>query len=160
MKRWLTAMALLAWLPWAGAAIDAFPFEDPDNEARYQQLSEELRCLVCQNQSLADSNAELAMDLRRQVYEMIREGRSDDAIVDYMVARYGDFVLYRPPMQPDTYLLWFGPVLLFLIGSVSLLVFVRRRAAANAGESGDLSSEDKQRLERLVGADSKEGGQR
>lgn len=160
MKRWLTALALLAWLPWAGAAIEAFPFEDAGKEERYQQLSEELRCMVCQNQSLADSNAELAQDLRRQVYEMVRDGHSDQEIVDYMVARYGDFVLYRPPVEPATWLLWFGPAILLVIGSVTVFVFVRRRVAVSAAQSGELSDEEKQRLQRLVDGDSGKGGGR
>ncbi|SCZ57973.1 cytochrome c-type biogenesis protein [Thiohalomonas denitrificans] len=159
MKKWLTAIALLVWLPLAGAAIDARPFEDPEQEDRYRQLTEELRCTVCQNQNLADSNAELAVDLRRKVYEMVQDGKSNDEITGYMVARYGDFVLYRPPMEPATYFLWFGPALLLVIGSVSLLVFVRRRMAANAVDSDELSSDERQRLERLTGADRKKGGQ-
>ncbi|WP_303905700.1 cytochrome c-type biogenesis protein [Thiohalomonas denitrificans] len=160
MKQWLTALALLVWLPLAGAAIDARPFEDPEQENRYRQLTEELRCTVCQNQNLADSNAELAVDLRRKVYEMVQEGQSDDQITNYMVARYGDFVLYRPPMEPATYLLWFGPALLLLIGSISLVVFIRRRMAVSVADSDELSSDERQRLEHLVGADSKKGGQR
>lgn len=156
MSRWLSATVLWLYLPLAVAAIDAFPFEDPESEARYRQLTEELRCLVCQNQNLADSNAELALDLRRRVYEMVVAGQSNEAIVDYMVARYGDFVLYRPPVRPATYLLWFGPVLLFIVGTVVLVTFVRSRMR-DGGDGGALSEAERQKLEQLLRDDSSDG---
>jgi cytochrome c-type biogenesis protein CcmH len=146
---------MLCWGTAAFAAIDAFPFETQQQEARYLKLIAELRCLVCQNQNLADSNAELALDLRRQVHEKILAGDSDGAIIDYMVTRYGDFVLYRPPVRPETYLLWFGPILLFLTGGVALLVFVRRHAAAR-GTSETLSSDEQQRLNAMLDDNTKE----
>ncbi len=151
MKR-LTAILMLALLPLGGAwaAIDAFEFDNPVDERRYQALSEELRCTVCQNQSLADSNADLALDLRRKVYEMILDGRSDSEITDYMVARYGDFVLYRPPVTPVTYGLWYGPVALFLLGTVVLVVYVRRRGRAADGEPETLTDEERKRLDDLL----------
>ena len=90
-------------------------FSDPDNAERYRKLIAELRCLVCQNQNLADSNAELARDMREVVARMIREGKSDRAVTDFMTARYGDFVLYRPPLRPSTWALWGGPLALLLI---------------------------------------------
>jgi len=89
-------------------------FDSPEQERRYQVLIDELRCLVCQNQNLADSNADLAQDLRNRTYKMIRQGRSDDEILDYMVARYGDFVLYKPPVKAATLLLWYGPIVILL----------------------------------------------
>ena len=114
-------LLLLLPLP-AFAADDGTPLADPRMETRYQALIRETRCLVCQNQTIADSNADLATDLRRQIREQITAGASDAEIVDYLVSRYGDFVLYRPPMKPTTWLLWAGPGLLVLIG---LLVFAR-----------------------------------
>lgn len=121
----LIAMLLFAY---AAAAGDAVPtVADPVTNKRAVHLAEQLRCLVCQNQSIADSNAELAVDLRRQINEQISQGRSDGEIVDFMVQRYGDFVLYRPPFNAATLLLWFGPVLLFATGLAVLIFNVRRR---------------------------------
>ena len=117
---WLVLVPLLG-LPVA-AVEDRAPFADAALEQRYQNLIRETRCLVCQNQTIADSNAPLASDLRRQIRQQLAEGASDADIVDYLVTRYGDFVLYRPPMKPTTWLLWSGPALLVLIG---LLVFAR-----------------------------------
>jgi len=101
--------------------------EDVVVEAQVQRLSEELRCLVCQNQTLADSHAELAEDLRKEIRELAAKGMSDKAIIDYLVARYGDFVRYRPPLKPTTVLLWFGPFVLLLAGVAGLFVMLRRR---------------------------------
>lgn len=107
---------------------------DPELEKRVMALSEELRCLVCQNQTLADSHAELAIDLKNQVREKLAAGMSEQDVIDYMVERYGDFVLYRPPVKGATWLLWFGPFLL-LVGGIGVLVLKlkRRRAADEAG---------------------------
>ena len=113
---------------------------------RYGTLVEELRCLVCQNQSIADSNADLARDLREKVDEMLRAGRSDDEIVAYMVARYGDFVRYRPPLDAATVLLWVGPFVLAALALGGLLVRIRRRPPASDG----LSESERNRLTRLV----------
>jgi len=101
---------------------------DPAIEARMVRITSELRCLVCQNQTIADSNAGLAVDLRRETREMLRQGKSDAEIVDYMTARYGDFVLYRPPLRTKTVPLWFGPALLLLIGGTVLVLTLRRRS--------------------------------
>ena len=101
---------------------------DPALEARVLRISAELRCLVCQNQTIAESNAELAVDLRRQVRDMLRKGASDREVLDYMTARYGDFVLYRPPVKSTTLLLWAGPAVLLLGGLVTLLLVLRRRS--------------------------------
>lgn len=111
-------MLTLQWLlvPPAALAIDTQPaFSDTERQTRYEHLTSELRCLVCQNQSVADSNADLAADLRRQVRDMIESGQSDTAIKTFMTERYGDFVLYDPPWSPRTYLLWGAPVLLLLL---------------------------------------------
>lgn len=103
-------------------------FDDPEKQQRYEQLINELRCLVCQNQTIADSNAELALDLRNKVAEQLAAGSSDEEIINYLTARYGDFVLYRPPIQSNTMLLWAGPFLLLGIGGVLLFFTLRRRA--------------------------------
>ena len=124
--RWI--VVLLLWLPFAVSAQIAQPLpEDPVANKRAVQLAEQLRCLVCQNQSIAESNAELAVDLRRQIREQIGQGRSDAEIVDFMVERYGDFVLYRPPFKATTLLLWFGPPLLLLLGIGVLVRYLRER---------------------------------
>ncbi len=111
-----------------GYAGDAVPVaEDPVIEARVQSLSELLRCLVCQNQNLADSHADLAIDLKNQVRDMLKQGQSEKEIIDYMVQRYGDFVLYRPPLKSTTWLLWGGPFVLFGLGLFGLFMHLRRR---------------------------------
>ncbi|MBF6058210.1 cytochrome c-type biogenesis protein CcmH [Thiomicrorhabdus sp. HH1] len=110
------------------AAIEEHRFKTPQQERDYRQLIDELRCLVCQNQNLADSNAELAQDLRRQVYSMLVDQQADkQQVVDYMVQRYGDFVLYRPPLKTQTTLLWAGPFLFLAIGVWFLIRLIRRQ---------------------------------
>ena len=114
----------------AGTALakDAAPaVEDPALEKRMQAIALELRCLVCQNQTIADSNADLAVDLRRQVRNMLREGKSEREIIDYMTARYGDFVLYRPPVKNTTALLWYGPAALLVLAVAVFILVLRRR---------------------------------
>ncbi len=121
--------ALLCHLAPPAFAGEAQPMaDDPALEARVMAVSAELRCLVCQNQTIADSHAALAVDLRQQVREMLRRGESEDAVVAYMTARYGDFVRYRPPLRPATWLLWFGPALLLALGLATLALVLRRRA--------------------------------
>ena len=112
-------------------------------------ISEELRCLVCQNESLAASRAELAEDLRREVRKLIRDGKSDAEIRDYLVARYGDFVLYRPPVKPTTWLLWFGPFALLAGGAVGLIAYLRRRAGKV--DAPELTPEQRAAAEALLG---------
>ena len=116
----------------ADARADAAPLEfaDAAEEARFRALAAELRCVMCQNNSLADSNAQIAHDLRVQVLALMREGMSDAQIKAYLVERYSEFVLYQPPLQPKTWLLWFGPALVLLGGLVTIVVIVRRRAVA------------------------------
>lgn len=113
-------------------AIDPLPFQNHAQEVRFQNLTRQLRCLVCQNENLADSNAELAKDLRMVVFKLMQEGRSDEQIKQYLVARYSNFVLYDPPVEPGTWLLWFGPPLMLLAGAGVVLVAVRRRRQASA----------------------------
>ncbi|MCK5903159.1 MAG: cytochrome c-type biogenesis protein CcmH [Cocleimonas sp.] len=108
--------------------IESHSFDSPEKEATYKRLIEELRCLVCQNQNIAGSNAELAQDLRRQTYEMVSKGSSRDEVVDFMVTRYGDFVLYQPPFKFKTLLLWFGPPLLLLISLIFLVRQLRKKS--------------------------------
>jgi cytochrome c-type biogenesis protein CcmH len=116
-------------LPGAARAKEAAPVDDdPVLEARVLRIAGELRCLVCQNQTIADSHATLAADLRQQVREMIQRGQTDAQIIDFMTERYGDFVLYRPPLKPTTVLLWFGPALLLVGGFVGLVIVLRRRS--------------------------------
>jgi len=115
------------------AAKEAAPeAADPALEARMVRITSELRCLVCQNQTIADSNAALAVDLRREARDLIRQGKSDDEVVAYMTARYGDFVLYRPPLKATTMLLWFGPAAMLLGGAAVLVAVLRRRSRMTA----------------------------
>jgi cytochrome c-type biogenesis protein CcmH len=124
------------------AAKEAVPeAADPALEARMVRITSELRCLVCQNQTIADSNAALAVDLRREARELLKQGKSDAEVVDYMTARYGDFVLYRPPLRATTVLLWFGPALLLGIGG-AVLVMVLRRRSRMAAEAFDPDEDD------------------
>lgn len=129
MKRFLLVMIFSVMYSVSGWAQEARPLEtNVVIEARVQQLSEELRCLVCQNQTLADSHADLALDLKREIREMVSKGMSDQVILDYLVSRYGDFVLYRPPFNVTTLLLWVGPFLLLFIGALILLLTLKKRA--------------------------------
>jgi len=124
--RWVLLIILL--IPGLAAAEEARPLADnPQVEARLKTLAVELRCLVCQNQTLADSNAPLAEDLRREVREMIAKDMSDREIIDFLVQRYGDFVLYRPPWKASTTLLWLGPFLLLIAGATALVLVLRKR---------------------------------
>lgn len=132
---------------------------DPLIELRVNDISSELRCLVCQNQTIADSNAELAIDLKNQVRVMVGEGRSDTEIMDYMVTRYGDFVRYRPPVKGATLLLWSGPFLFLLMGLVMLVITLRKRNAV-LQDNAPMSAEESQRLQSaLADEKSNEGGE-
>jgi len=125
------ALALLLFAG-AAAAVDPMPFRDAAEEARFRALTAELRCVMCQNQSLADSSAPIAKDLRREVFDLMRAGKSDDQIKTFLVERYTDFVLYKPPLNDRTWWLWFAPVLILLAGAATVTVIVRRRAKINA----------------------------
>jgi cytochrome c-type biogenesis protein CcmH len=152
MKR-LACLVLLALSMATGFAKDAAPLaEDPVVEARLIAISEEMRCLVCQNESLAGSRSDLANDLRRELRTLIKAGKSDQQIREFMVERYGDFVLYRPPVKPTTWLLWAGPFLLMITAVVVLLVYLRRRNRAVGDEV--LTDEESSRAMALL----KEGG--
>jgi len=148
----LLVIVAIALLPIALLAAEAVPTDkDPVASARAVALAEKLRCLVCQNQTILESNAELAQDLRTQIREQIAAGRSDAQIVDYMVARYGDFVLYQPPVKSTTLLLWAGPALLVGIGFLVLARTVRLRRVRP--EQPALTSEERERAARLLGGE-------
>ncbi|WP_456376877.1 cytochrome c-type biogenesis protein [Thiolapillus sp.] len=129
------------------ASVDTYEFSDPGQQALYLDLVQELRCLVCQNQNIADSNAELAQDLRRKTYEMVKKGESKDQIVEFMVTRYGDFVMYSPPFKATTLMLWVGPALIFVFAVAMLVRVIRRRPSS---DDRLLSDEQRQRAEQLL----------
>ena len=130
-------------------AKEAVPLaDDPVIEQRLIVISEEMRCLVCQNESLAGSRSDLANDLRREIRILINEGKTDEQIRNFMVERYGDFVLYRPPVKPITWLLWIGPFIILLAGIIGLLVYLRRRN--QSVPSVALSAEDNHRIDVLL----------
>ncbi len=149
MRGFLILLLLLGFSSTAlfAGSIEAYRFDDPVKEARYKVLIEELRCLVCQNQNLADSNAELAQDMRRLTYDMVRRGASNEEVSTYMVQRYGDFVLYLPPFKTSTALLWTGPFILLVASVLVLILFVRRR---NREVVPELTRADHESIQRLL----------
>jgi len=152
MKQLIHGLVLtLCLLGSASAAIDAYEFKDEAERERYRTLVEELRCPKCQNQNIADSNAPIAMDLRREIFRMLEEGQSNDQIVDYLVARYGDFVRYKPPVNTKTLVLWYGPAGLLVIGfGVLALILLRRRRGVGRPASNTLSEAERARLATLL----------
>lgn len=145
----LLAALLLALACAATPAQQARPLaDDPALEARVLQVAEELRCLVCQNESLAASQADLAVDLRGQIRSQLRQGRDEAQIIDYMVQRYGDFVLYKPPLRPSTWLLWGGPFALLLAGIAALVLTIRRRT--QQAQPQPLSAAERERVHQLL----------
>jgi cytochrome c-type biogenesis protein CcmH len=145
--KWVMLIILcLSGSAWAGEARPLA--DDPAAEARLKHLAVELRCLVCQNQTLADSNAPLAEDLRREVREMIAKNMSDQEIIEFLVARYGDFVLYRPPLKATTTVLWVGPFVLMAIGATALVMTLRRRSRTVVEVS--VTDEEHRRVEQLL----------
>ena len=150
-KSWLFLTALL-FSSVAFSAIDALNFTSPQQESDYHQLTQSLRCPQCQNNNIADSNATIAVDMRGKVFELLQEGKSKNDVVDYMVARYGNFVTYDPPMTASTLVLWIAPLLLVLLGVVFLLR--RKPKAQSAVKSQDvLTDEDNARLAELLNKD-------
>jgi cytochrome c-type biogenesis protein CcmH len=148
VRRFTFVLLLLLFAqPLLSATLAEYQFDDPQRGEEFRQLIEQMRCLVCQNESLAGSNAELAVDLRNEIYDMMKAGQGKDQIVEFMVARYGDFVLYSPPMKPSTYPIWFGPILLFMLGAFVLFRILRRKSQASEAE---LSAEEQQRLDMLL----------
>ncbi|MFA7239176.1 MAG: cytochrome c-type biogenesis protein [Sulfuricellaceae bacterium] len=151
----VTAILMLMLTFGSAIAKEAAPLaEDEAVEARLIGIAEEMRCLVCQNESLAGSHAELAEDLRREIRAQIKQGKSDQDVMDFMVTRYGDFVRYRPPVKPITWLLWFGPFILLVIGIAALVAFLLRRGR-NIQET-PLSDADHQRAAALLAEDGKQ----
>jgi len=149
MKQALRQLMLLCLVGMSVFAQEAKPLtDDPVLEKRLLKLSQELRCLVCQNETLADSQADLAQDLRAQIREQMKAGRTDKEIVTYLTDRYGQFVLYRPPVQPSTYLLWFGPFVL-LLGGLALL-FRRLKQRRQLIQESPLSAEQRRRVEQIL----------
>ncbi len=149
MKKMLACMAALLMLAspaWSGEARPNA--ENPEIEARMNNLAEDLRCLVCQNESLAGSHAELAEDLRREIRDQMKQGKNDKEVIDYLTTRYGDFVLYRPPFKPVTFLLWGGPVLFLGIGIIVWYVSLKRRRAMQ--DTQVVSEADMQRAHQLL----------
>lgn len=136
----------------AGAALaarEAEPMLDPVLETRIKDMEEELRCLVCQGQSIAESDSEFAQDIRREIERMMKQGKSDGEVIDFLVERYGDFILFRPPVKSTTALLWIGPLVLFVAGAAVMLVLIRRQRRAPQ----DLSAEEIRAAESLLGID-------
>ena len=140
----LTAALLLLATNAGAEPMVTFTFDSPEQEASFHKLSNELRCLVCQNQSIADSNAGLAQDLRTEMYQMLRDGKTEDEIVEFMVKRYGDYVMYRPPFKAQTVLLWLGPLLVFFAGLYFALQFIRTQK-----KSKDVDQMNDNEIERL-----------
>lgn len=154
MKRLAVALMLLAAAP-ALAADPSEMLKDPVLEKKAEELGKELRCLVCQNESIEDSNADLARDLRIIVRERIAKGESPDQVKQYVVDRYGDYVLLKPPFKGSTLVLWLGPFVLLVLGAAAAFAVFRRRAGAGAVPPPPLSAEEKRRLDALL----KDGGQ-
>jgi cytochrome c-type biogenesis protein CcmH len=157
MKAILVALAIGLVATTAGAVEPDEVLKDPVLESRAREIGKELRCLVCQNQSIDDSDAELARDLRVLVRERLTNGDSNQQVVDYVVSRYGDFVLLAPPFKASTYALWLGPAVLIIVGVIVVVVFYRRRNAASvaAGAPPPLSDAEKRRLAGLLEDDSR-----
>jgi cytochrome c-type biogenesis protein CcmH len=133
---------VLALASLSAFAIDPLPFKDAAEEARFRALAAELRCVLCQNQSLADSNAGIAQDLRKEVFGLMRAGKTDEEIKTFLTERYSEFVLYKPRVEPRTWLIWFGPALVLLGGAVAVAVIVRRRARQAPADLRPGSEED------------------
>lgn len=159
MRMFIASLLLLAGLGGAGqalAAIDVYTFDSDAQEQTFRELTKELRCPKCQNQDIADSNAGLAKDLRDKTYQMVREGKDKQEVVDYMVARYGNFILYNPPLMASTLILWLGPLLVIVIGVVMVVVRSRRRPAAATPADSALSVEEQRRLAALLKEEEKQ----
>jgi len=159
MKSLLAAILLgFALLSPALAAIDTYTFRSDAEREQFRQLTAELRCPKCQNQNIADSNAPIAKDLRREIFRMLEEGKDNQQITDYLVARYGDFVRYKPALNARTWLLWYGPAGLLLGGLLLLgLIVLRKRRAQSALATQTLTAEEQTRLDALLNHDSRKG---
>ncbi len=149
----LVMSVLLLSVLWIGSVsagpVETFKFKDEATKLRFQILSKELRCPKCQNQNLADSNAKIAVDLRKNLYNLLQEGKTDQEIIDFMVYRYGDFVLYRPQLKKQTYILWFGPIVVILGFALSVIFVLRKRSKGKANELA-LSSKEQANLDDIL----------
>jgi cytochrome c-type biogenesis protein CcmH len=154
-RRWIQIGALLFALGAHATTIEVYQFDNPQQEQAYKELTSELRCLVCQNQDIADSNAELAQDMRHKVFKMLKDGQDKQQIVDFMVQRYGDFVLYKPPLEGRTLLLWIGPFVLFVLGVWLMLRAIRK--ARRRDENIAIDSNQIERAHHLLDEDSENG---
>nr|WP_322940686.1 cytochrome c-type biogenesis protein [Pseudomonas sp. s4] len=162
MKRLLISAGLaLGLLASAQAAIDTFEFASEAERQRYRSLIEELRCPKCQNQNIADSDAPIATDLRNEIFRMLEEGKSNDEIIDFLVSRYGDFVLYKPPLTSRTLLLWYGPAGMLVIGfGVLGVILIRRRSQNKDRLAAGLSLDEQARLAALLEQNSQDNKDR
>ncbi|MCW8884079.1 MAG: cytochrome c-type biogenesis protein CcmH [Motiliproteus sp.] len=133
------------------AAIDTYLFTDDENRGQFKLLTEELRCPKCQNQNLSDSNSPIASDMRREIHRMVEEGQSNQQVVDFMVARYGDFVRYRPKRDSTTALLWYGPIALLAFGALVVFVVAKKRKTKEHKPEQGLADNEQERLKRLLG---------
>lgn len=151
MNKIISALILAVALSFSvsafAAPIETFKFDSPEAEKVFHKLSDELRCLVCQNQNIAESNADLAKDLRLEIYTMLMDGKTEDEIIDFMVQRYGDYVLYDPPFKPMTWLLWLGPLMIFVLGVFFAFRFMKSQPSGSQPES--LSEEEIERVKSL-----------
>ncbi|WP_081665838.1 cytochrome c-type biogenesis protein [Marinimicrobium sp. LS-A18] len=158
-------MGWLLMLPWSAAhgAVDIREFDSETDRQRYQSFIDELRCPKCQNQNLAGSDSPIAKDLRDQVYRMIKEGRADKEITDFLVERYGDYVLYRPPLKAATLALWLGPVVVLLLGIIILIWVVRQRRSSGLAPTEtakNLTDAERSELDRLLNSSDDENPER
>ena len=145
------AIATILFFPKSSAQVDAFQFNDLEQQSRFRKLSDELRCPMCQNTNLSGSTGGVAEDLRREIYRMILEGKSNEEIEQFMFERYGDFIFYRPRFRAETVLLWFGPLIFLLIGGFVAHGIYRRAVVADDGRADSLSDEQEAQISELVG---------
>ncbi len=155
LSRLFTVLLLLGLSLNAVGVVDVYEFGSEVDRERYQAFIEEMRCPKCQNQNLAGSNSPIAADLRREVHRLIEEGKSDREIVDFMVSRYGEFVLYKPQLKQNTWLLWYGPASLLVLGIIVIILILKRRSKAAAAEvatedATHLSAEEEERLAAIL----------
>lgn len=143
-------LSILLCLPSAIASIDVYEFDSPAQEAQYRALIDELRCPKCQNQNLAGSDAPIAQDLKQKTYDMVMAGQTDTQIRDYMKARYGDFISYKPPVRPSTWILWFFPPLLLLVSLLVWLIITKKRQSLQASVHQQLTTEQQAQLDVLL----------